>query len=161
VNTLDRQKLRGFDHEIHAPANFKFFEQRRNVKFHRARRNVEPRGDLFIAEILRDGGKHFVLTATERQARDFESGATANERVGATGDSLDEFFARGDQNAEIARLLLARHAVNREQARCLFGRHTAVISGFDFKAANAGFAIEKNEARRPDEIRFHGSGGFT
>jgi hypothetical protein len=87
---------RCFAAESHAIGNSEFRQQGRNVKLHRAFRNVEFRGNFLVREALNNAIQHFLLTTAYLNSR--SQGAPCGQKLLSTLCSrVQERFSRNNQ----------------------------------------------------------------
>jgi hypothetical protein len=131
--------------QARAISDFELSEQGGNVKLYGAFREIEPRADFFVGEVVFDPAEHFLLTATERDGREIVT-ARLDEFYGTTRQSVEKILVGGNHHTEVLGHLPARNAVHRQEACRPISRQASVIARLDFESLRSGFLVEKTKS---------------
>lgn len=135
---------RGFANELHAATHLEFCQQRGNVEFNGAFREVEIRGNFFVGETIRNASKNFFFAASEphlavNRLTGFE------QLVGFLNQVFQSLVFGLDQNGVITGTLPPNKAMHREQPRSLIHGKTAVRAGLYMKMGYSRILFVKEE----------------
>lgn len=134
----------GFLNQIPAAGDTEFAEERGDVEFHGADRDVEAIGDFLVAAIAHDFLQDFAF-ARAHGDRAGKLTAEPQKIFSVARDAVDERVLRGDADEVILRQFTAHHTAEGEQtcgaAYGLFG----IAIDFDLEAMRTGALVAENQ----------------
>ena len=126
---------RGFANQLHAATHLEFCQERGDVEFYGAFREVEIGGNFLVGETVRNAGEHFFFAAREPHLT--VNGLTGFEQLVRFLDQVfqDPVFGL-HQNGVITGALPANQTMHGKQPGGLIYRKTAVGAGLYMKMGN-------------------------